>query len=154
MSNSPVISEQPRKIGAAVGGFVLTPIFLGLAVDTALREDAPAVGGRAVWALLFVAIAAFCAWLFLWRGMRMGVIPREDTLEVRGMLRTRHVAWSEIQRFSFNGFGVAEAVLRDGGRMRLTGITSSQSYGKDDLAAQALLAQLDRELARHRPALR
>jgi Bacterial PH domain len=147
--SSELITERGRPIAAWIGGVLLTATFAGLAVAAAVGEP-PATGSRVVWVLAALAVAAFWAWLFLWRGVRMGVIPRDDVLEVRGFLSTKRVAWSDIQRFEFDGFGVANAVLRGGGRVRLTGITSSQSYGHEDLGGQALLARLDEELARRR----
>jgi len=82
---------------------------------------------------------------------RMGCLPTEAGVLIRGFRRTKLVDWDDISQFSLGRAGWTPRVglvhLRDGRVVRITGIQAPNVGSRAN--AEALIAALNLELGKH-----
>jgi hypothetical protein len=100
-----------------------------------------------VWAGLLIASSI--------RVVNLGVLVTEDHLRIRNFFITRHLQWSEIEKFSFGQLRIFPAIgiatLRDGRKVAITGISYGRTARKGVRAnAASVIAELNQLLDERR----
>ena len=117
----------------------------------ALGATARTTGGE-----IFSFIAAGVLAAMAARGLTLGVRVGATGIVIRGMLRTRRVLWSELEKFSFGATGLFPAVgiarLVDGRQFAITAISTGPVARPQARAkAEAIIAELNQLLRERVP---
>jgi hypothetical protein len=96
--------------------FVMVAVVgLGAGVMGLTRSASSAQGAdRALWASIGLLLFGLAGLALVWRVARTRIETRDEGIVVRNVATTRHVAWSDIERFEENESrrGVTQAVVR------------------------------------------
>ncbi len=106
-------------------------------------------------AAIIAGALAICLGFASLRCQLAGVRPEQRVVTIRGPLRTWHVAWSQLDSFSFEALGAFPAVgvanLRDGTKLPISGLSTGRvDSPKAREEADIIIAELNRLLEERR----
>jgi hypothetical protein len=144
---STVYRSDNVRIGVLAGAVVFAVPIVGLGVDLVRRWRWP---DAVIWAALVVFAA-----LLLWRIWRLGVVVADDYVQIRNFARTRTLPLSEIEKFVVDANDglpaeMAYVRLRDGRRIKLEAVGTSQFITAGERLSVANLVERLNELVAHR----
>jgi hypothetical protein len=131
-----VHGQRFRTRGAVVVCVARLALLIAVAVATAVETElTPAV-------VIVLALGG----LGLWRTFALVLVADDDGVTVHNVLYTRRVAWSDVERITWNGlpirhgrsgarYNVAFLWLRPGGRHRLSATWWFSPEARDDVLA-------------------
>jgi hypothetical protein len=104
----PLGHRRVYRTGALLVAFTMTAVGAGFAVAAVSSPNAR----------VFAAAWAALSFVWAWRSLMVGIYVEQNGVKVLGFLKTKHVAWADIDRFAVMPMGnyrfVGHIVLRDG----------------------------------------
>jgi len=150
--NQRTYRSREQAVGIWIAVVLGLAWFAGIAID-AVGEDhavvAFAMGGLIGTPVFWLAI----------RSARAGVRVDDEGAHIMNVVRTIHVPWHEIVRFSIGSHGMLPKTgivdLRGGERIAIWGIQAPNPVTRPkNRSAERLIEALNAELERHRPVAR
>jgi hypothetical protein len=140
---APFRPRRGRAVATAMAALAVV-IFTGFAILTPSPAEGGSfgVGDRVMMVVLGFAIAAF-----LWRYTAIKAVPDEHGLDVRNLILSRRVEWSEVEAVRFHG-GAAWPVLalHDGDEVAVMAVQKADGGSSTSEATRlASLVELARD---------